>query len=258
MKKKLLITMGCSFTEGVGCYDVSNMDELKFYGDLPKEQFIHQTNNFHKLGWPNRLGKKLGYDKVINLGLGGSSISGQVKQFSEKYLDKDFSEYDVLLVWLLTDPSRISFYSNGMINCIVSNSNEPIYNEYIKLIDITLDTILEQIFYIKMMENICENKGYQLLITPLLKNKLIEQLYSLYVSDYYLTHPLTSIPGEIISNKKYWCNIPEGDCHFNEDGYEYMANRMNQIIRDDFPHLVSTKSNNELEWEWDGEPFKWK
>jgi hypothetical protein len=252
VKKKLLITMGCSFTEGVGCYDTSKMDELVFYALLPKEQYKYQVNNFHELGWPNRLGKKLGYDKVINLGLGGSSISGQVKQFSEKYLDKDFSEYDVLLVWLLTDPSRISFYSNGEIKNIVSNSNQPLYNEYVKILhDINLDTILEQIFYIKVMEQICENKGYSLLLTSMFSDN---DIYSIYDSKYFLNsfHPRPIIFG----NEKYWCNIPLGDKHLNEDGYEAFADELNKNIRTYHSHLTMEYPKDEIEWIWDGNPKK--
>jgi len=256
-KPKLLITMGCSFTEGVGCYDVSKMDELKSYVSLPYEQFIHQTNNFHKLGWPNRVGKKLGYDKVINLGLAGSSNSGQVKQFSEKYLDKDFSEYEVLIIWLLTEPSRISFYSGGTILDIVPKSNNTLYNEYVRTIqDITIDTTLEEIFYIKMMEQICENKGYSLLISPLTSYISHDSLYSIYKSKYYL-NPSPISPTEEIFDRKYLCDIPKGDTHFNELGYEKLSNNIMDNIRKFHPHLITNTPKDDIEWEWDGFSLNW-
>ena len=43
--------------------------------------------------------------------LGGTSNSGHVKTFVERILPQDLSEWNVLIVWMLTDPSRFSFYS---------------------------------------------------------------------------------------------------------------------------------------------------
>ena len=191
MKKKLLITMGCSYTEGVGCYDVDKMSKSVHYALLPREEEIIQRKNFHRLGWPNRLGKKLGYDKVINLGLGGSSTSGQVKQFFEKHVDKDLSEWDVLIVWLLSEPSRISFYKNGCIENFCPSDSNTMYVEYLKWINQTnydsdVDLFLENIFHIKIIEQLCESKGYSLLLTPAYKSELFIKIQSLHKSKYYL------------------------------------------------------------------------
>ena len=51
--------MGCSMTEGVGCYDLNNMGGYSQYNKMPKPYYDIQFKNFHKLGWPNRLGRKL-------------------------------------------------------------------------------------------------------------------------------------------------------------------------------------------------------
>jgi hypothetical protein len=119
------------------------------------EIYNKNINNFREKGWPNKLGMMLGYDKVINLGLAGSSTSGQVKVFVEKYLDKDLSNYNVTVVWLLTEPSRFSFYREmGVCNILpaenynIDNKIGPAYLNFIK--DINLDPMLEQIFYIKI------------------------------------------------------------------------------------------------------------
>ena len=77
-KSKILITLGCSYTEGVGCFDVDLMEKYNTtdYNSLPREQLLIQLDKFHKDGFPNKLGKLLNYDKVINMGLGGSGTSG--------------------------------------------------------------------------------------------------------------------------------------------------------------------------------------
>ena len=60
------------------------------------------------------LQEKLKYDRYVNMGIGGSSTSGQVKLFYEKLsFIESLKEYDVLLVWLLPIPFRFSFYTQG-------------------------------------------------------------------------------------------------------------------------------------------------
>ena len=255
MKKKLLITMGCSHTEGVGCYDVDNMSQLTHYACLPRKEEIIQRKNFHKLGWPNRLGKKLGYDKVINLGLGGSSISGQVKQFFEKYVDVDLSDWDVLIVWLLSEPSRISFYMGGIVENFCQSNSQAMYMEYLKLINQTnydpdIDLLLENIFHIKIIEQVCVSKRYSLLLTPGYDEKIFTKLFTLHKSKYYLNKNPKSLLKEELWNT-YRCNIPEGDSHLNAEGYEIFASRIYDEIKLNHPHLVSNPKNK-LTWQWDG------
>ena len=256
MKKKLLITMGCSYTEGVGCYDVDKMSKSVHYALLPREEEIIQRKNFHRLGWPNRLGKKLGYDKVINLGLGGSSTSGQVKQFFEKHVDKDLSEWDVLIVWLLSEPSRISFYKNGCIENFCPSDSNTMYVEYLKWINQTnydsdVDLFLENIFHIKIIEQLCESKGYSLLLTPAYKSELFIKIQSLHKSKYYLNKTPKSLLHPLMNSGNYKCNIPKGDGHLTPDGYEIFASDIYNEIKLNHPHLVSTPKNKII-WQWDG------
>ena len=83
MKKKLLITLGCSCTEGVGCYDLSINPEKLTYLKLPPKELRLTRQRFHRLGWPNRVGRKINADKVLNLGVGGSSNSAHLKLFDD-------------------------------------------------------------------------------------------------------------------------------------------------------------------------------
>ena len=109
MKPKLLITLGCSWTEGIGIYDT------KLDPKTNKIIYSIDINKIHELSWPNRVGKKLGFNKVINLGEGKGSHSSQVKKFYEYVKNQNFRDYDVLLIFLMTDPIRISIYKNGSI-----------------------------------------------------------------------------------------------------------------------------------------------
>jgi hypothetical protein len=256
MKPKLLITLGCSFTEGMGCYDYSKIPPSKSDSQLPKEQLEYQSNRFHELGWPNRLGKKLNYDKVINLGLSGSSTSGQSKQFYEKYLDKDFSNYDVLVIWLLSDPSRISFYSDSMIKNTMpaSPGGSLLENGYIEFIfDIKKDTLLEQLYYIKTIQQVCENKGYSLLLAHSNVDMEIE-LKNIYKSNFYFSNEIEDFFGKGMSDSKYLSKICS---HPNEDGYELLSQRMFNQIEKNHPYFINHSKVNKFEWDWDGNPKDW-
>ena len=60
MKKKILITMGCSLTEGLGCYDLNKIrpEEIvesnkRKYPLLNDEEYLYQRNLFHNNGVQN-------------------------------------------------------------------------------------------------------------------------------------------------------------------------------------------------------------
>ena len=76
MKPKLLITLGCSYTSGIGTSDP-----------------------YHHM-WSRQLGIKLGFDKLINLGKAGASNSGCIKKFNEMVNNFPLNEYDILVIFL--------------------------------------------------------------------------------------------------------------------------------------------------------------
>lgn len=176
MKKKLLLTMGCSVTQGFGCYDIST---FKYVPDKPWDEYedlkhiikIHE-NRFLQYSWGSVLQKKLKYDRFVNMGKGGSSTSGQVKLFFEN-IDflKSLKDYDVLLIWLLTSPSRFSFYSSGTNIDIIPNSlmnrnflKSEIDKAYINFVDdIDTDTLLEQKFYKDIIQETAKGLGFKFL-----------------------------------------------------------------------------------------------
>ena len=110
MKTKLLITLGCSYTEGVGCYDPSVLNDEKLPLGVGRgfEVYTKSLDRFHNFGWPSRLQKKLQYDSLWNIGHGGASNSETAKRWMELFGDKNLSEeYDVLVLWMVTYAERI-------------------------------------------------------------------------------------------------------------------------------------------------------
>lgn len=252
-KHKILITLGCSYTEGIGCYDIDLMQSYNVndYNSLPKDEYISQMDKFHRDGFPNKLGKLLNYNKVINMGLGGSGTSGQLKRFIEKFDTEKFENSEVLLFWYLSEPSRYSFYIQDEVRdqqMALPLIYQLDFDKYfISQMDLENDTLKEQIFYIKTMNHICKSKGWNYLISHSQEffQKKIESL--LHDKDYVLPFDGDGTM-KIISDehKSKYC------AHPNEFGYEVIANRIYNKILIHKPHLISNEIPTEFEWEWLG------
>jgi len=253
MKKKLLITLGDSFTEGVGCYDYTYPIHD---GDKIFRPTEYQLNRFNKFGWPNLLGKKLNYDTVINLGWGGSGHSAHAKLFIEKIIGKDFSEYDVLVIWMLTSSSRFSFYSHGRISQFgpINDDNSQVLIErgYLSILgDVLFDSCLESIFYIKCVEQICENNSFNLLITSW-ENTSFDEIKKFHNSNYYMKE--VNGPVAFLTYGEYKSKIC---CHPNEKGYEVFSENMFESIQKFNPHLINKSEVLDFTYIYDGIPKNW-
>lgn len=263
MKPKLLITLGCSYTEGVGCYDNDEVKRLYSLGVNPKNDvnfYFNSRKRFHEYGWPVNLQKLLKYDKLINLGMGGSANSHHLKRFTEEFAEVNLSlEYDVLIIWFMTFPGRISFYSDGKIQSLVTHTHEKEdiktkmlregYYGFIK--DDIFDPTLEQLFYLKTLKTICDGFGYNFLyanadyVTNLLLNDL-------YPSSLNLNNGLTELGNrsflEHISDPVYHSLLR---CHHpNELGYKVMAEKMFAIIQTHHPHLINKTTPTLYDFEY--------
>ena len=285
MKKKLLLTMGCSCTEGVGAYDMNFIEDMKRkhpeYNNITDHHMVYEDSKdrFHKYSWPSALQKKIKYDKLINMGRRSSSNSQQLKMFVEKFADTNFSEeYDVMVVWLLTHPSRISFYNNGQIETILNNffADVEAYDNLSKALmtwieDPHNDFLLEQLYEIRLMKLICKAYGYKFLfsslstytndfvtkVCPSLNENNIDYFYKNMIG--YNGRPLKSFsniqPPERDTNPEYYSTI----CfHPNERGYDYIAQNMFTVINKFFPSYVNDTEPVEYESIYDGHIMNWK
>lgn len=270
MKEKILITMGCSLTEGLGCYDLSKIrpDEIiesnkRGYPLLNDDEYSYQRNLFHNNGWPINLAKNLGFDKLINLGLASAAQSGSLKQFVEKYLDKNFSDQEVFIIWMISMPERFSFYNGHKIQTYLPTTEKgnrvDLEKSWIKEIkDIPYDSIYETIFYIKMMEQICENKNYSLLITSWVHNLMVK-LNKIYQSENYIT-PINFQPWEITNIKKFTLDhySKMGCGHPNEEGYKLIAENLYDVIVKNHREFLQGPYQENIEMVYDGDVLDWK
>lgn len=258
-REKILIALGDSWTEGVGCYgrvdtDLNIDESIKFIED-EKEKIKFEDENrelFHELGWPNRVGKKLGFDIVYNLGYKGSSNSSNVKAFYNFIDTFDFENKDVLVIWLMTEPARFSFYVNNTLKDYLPffSIENKFAKEYINEIEnIEDDPILEQIFYIKTLESLCNSKGFDLILTTW--SRSINKLMNLYSSEKYLFKNPIYLRPPYIKNKESNTFKYHSFCyHPNEIGYEWIANKMISGIKDNHSKWYRVEESENIKWEW--------
>jgi hypothetical protein len=259
-RKKLLITLGCSLTEGVGCYDYTLMGKDDTFENLQPgnnsfDKFYKPNRiNFHNNGWPVHLAKKLGFDKLINLGYAGSSTSGQVKVLFEKYFNPSFEDYDVTIGWLLSEPARISFYKQGkVVNFNTSNFGDSIFDEYVINVSEGIDDfLLEQIFYIKVLETYCKHHNFNLFMVHS-RNEFVEDIRKIHDTNKLYNVPNLMYFGDGGSDMKK--NNTSKICnHPNEKGYKLIADRIYTYIKHSFP----SSDNKLLDVEYNGNPTTYK
>lgn len=255
MKPKLLITMGDSNTEGVGCYGDETQAEnyVKQYGK--------NIERFHAFGWPPRLQSKLNYDFLINLGTGGSSDSHQLKSFIENITEEELEKYEVLVIWMMTFPGRFSFYRNKRVFSVrASDSNNRQFPEisklalgYVNFIDNVIeDSALEQLYHIRVFSKICKNAGIKFLFSSL--DALQYEFLKENATKHFMTeNNLDTYGKQIYPQFQLNPELKSRFCmHPNESGYEFIAENIFNIIQENFPGLVNYNHTVEFGQEWRG------
>jgi len=252
MKKKALITMGCSFTEGVGCYDYSQLPDNKTVEELNSAEFSKyygtQLDNFLEGSWGTHLQKLMGYDLHINCGIGGSSNSHQLKNFMDTMANwPDLTEYDVLVIWQMTYSHRFSFYEKGVPTTFGFNGvrthdkldGEDIpghYNNFVKSFihrqaDMLFENMaLESLFHLRCFIEICKSKGYSFLFSTVGDDESDEYINK-YLSDSHIDKFIQIYDLELKMRKPplhyaFSKNNKVAHCgHPMSDGYKSMANK---------------------------------
>lgn len=253
MKPKLLITLGCSLTKGYGSWDYSIVPGTQKiwnyeYPQIKNFEELHE-DIFLKNSWPYKLQRKLGFDKLLNFGINGSSVSEQAKAFSEKMIDENFEDYDVTLIWLVTFSDRISFYKGGEIQSYNSYSDTDLYKEYInEIIWLETDTRLEMISYIKLIREICRGKKWNFLFST------ADVYEEPFISEYYKKSIEENIYipqiGKTIINMLGKSELSSRICdHPNQLGYTILCDKIYQWIRLNKPEYLNETTPEKYESE---------
>jgi len=237
--KKLLITLGDSWTHGVGNYDPTALEN--FEDGLIDGNKLYtisaQKDCFYPNAWPTDLSRKLEYD-LLNLGQGGDSNSATAKRFICDFDEKntlDLSKYEsITVLWLLSDPFRFSFYSNHRLKSWHASSTDEILKWYIIDVHKTeLDGWLETKYSLKSVENYCKNKNFNFLFGSAFTDIL--PLETIYRNERNIHNRITRKKvSEFLNAKKYWahCGHPnkEGHLKIAESLYTVLINKHKGII----------------------------
>lgn len=169
----LLITLGDSWTEGVGCYPEFILEK---YGNPPhfskgsEQDHKYTLTHFRENTWAVHLAKKMEYD-LVNLAIGGCANSTMAKKFNEFLKTFERNKYNkVLVIFLLSDPYRFSFYSNNQPASFnpMYNHNIPQgvlnFNKYylMDLVKEDKDAWQETAFYIDCVNYMCDKHAMDL------------------------------------------------------------------------------------------------
>jgi hypothetical protein len=269
--KKLLITLGCSYTEGMGCYGLLAAEnaELKkiFNHTFPLRNYVDRER-FQTHGWPHKLQKMLKYDHLINLGKGGSSNLFVLKRWMEALTEKNFSEeYEVVVLWMMTFFSRTTLYLNSILQNMGPGIGHDVhriyYNEYIRQMSVyspkDKDIALENLFCLNTINYICKLNGYKFLyinVDPY-DAELLEmvgvskELQKCNLNKLVPTFEIQNILYQPDYNNIAFCGHP------NEEGYTLIANRMFNIIKIHHPAFLNEVVPEKFTMEYMGEPKKW-
>jgi hypothetical protein len=253
MSNNLLITLGDSWTEGVGCYLPELLDPAS--KNIPYEVYIKskESGRFKELGWPRRVADKINFD-LLNLGEGGHANSSMVKMFLNfrKEYEKLKDKYDnVIVIFLVTDPFRFSFFSNGVIETFSTrgflynhgsdniDDKSDVYKEdflkwYLSNVNVD-DATKETSFYLKCIENFCELHGYKFYWGTAFTD--VNEIIKYYPVTNCLNYGDFKSYGHYISEKLGTEGFAA--CHHpNEDGYELIAQHILGKIEKDINILI--------------------
>lgn len=234
-----LITLGCSFSEGVGCYDIELFNQ---YGDIHNDEFQKRNNpNFLEGSIGRNLQKKFGFRDYHNYAHGGSSNKTQFLKFFQNLPDGD----DITVLWQITFYTRKGgVHKNVLRDWYIATDTwvREYYDEATRLFDyrtpgrittkpygtftgVDKDDRLEIGMYIKIMNEFCKSRGWKFFTWFWESNeyKIMEWLYE-DISECII--PFNRSP--MMGNETYE-SITE-DSHPNELGYLKVSNDLIKTI----------------------------
>lgn len=242
--------MGCSMTEGHGCYDLSliNLEDFPDRNKINPINIKPHLSRFHEFGWPNRVGRKLGFNKVINIGKAGSSNSFHLINFLNTILPQlrtlRFRYNEIKVIWMMTDPYRATYLGEkAPVNLSPLNYTSELDKSLMEFF-LKNETVPErdQAFLMQQSEFIFKQLDIDFLFTSW--NNSFLEVYNHFKTKHYLS-PLPDYirqsSNPILQSKV--CKHP------NEEGYEHMANEIVKRVKKFNRHFYMGAERQSCDWE---------
>lgn len=225
-RENLLITIGDSYTAGVGVYTSNQVQDYRDGVKTKNDLFVETVKTCGAGSYPAYLADLMDYD-LINLGIAGGSNSASIKRLINHYDNNYIEQYNnVVVIWLLTDPARISFYSGGHVSSYVGN-NDSVRLSYIKdVLKSDLDAELETKFYLQTAFYFCKAREYKFFYGT--------AFYNISSINQIINHPASNL-NNMLGIEQFATLVP-GECislcgHPDTQGYKLIAERIFSAIK---------------------------
>lgn len=158
-----LITLGCSFTVGQGCYgdlDASKIDKTTY-----PYYALHQ-NDFLSGSIGRNLQKHYGYESYYNYAQMGASNESQLLMFFRNQEQVDIDDDNVVVLWQGTFPWREFCITESRCGGVPFNLTEQRmrFRYDFKNTSPEDDIMLESILYFNVMKEYCKARGWKFFI----------------------------------------------------------------------------------------------
>tara|TARA_R110001606_G_scaffold392400_1_gene561301 strand:+ start:34 stop:822 length:789 start_codon:yes stop_codon:yes gene_type:complete len=252
-----LITLGCSFSKGEGCY---NMDLLKSYNIKHHENLYtvagcggnREYFEYHKkFELENSIGKHIqdefGFEEYYNYAHGGSSNQTQVLKFFNNIPIGD----DVTVLWQITFNNRkVMIFNNRFEDMSLDSEWVKLYYKDLMTIEdefednpIEYNERLELGMYINIMNEYCKSRRWKLYtwFYPPNQYKPMLNIFPKF-NDFIIPYNNFSIE-ELESYKDI-----TGDIHPNQFGYRKIADGLIKTIRETYSEFPNP-NETPIKWE---------
>jgi hypothetical protein len=158
-----LVTLGCSFTLGQGCYgdlDISKIDIEKYpYYSLHKDDFLSGS-----IG--RNLQEHYGYETYYNYAQGGASNESQLLMFFRNQDQVDIDDDNVVVLWQGTFPWREFCVTENVVDAVPFNLIEQRMKFRYDFENTSPedDIMRESILYFNVMKEYCKARGWKFFI----------------------------------------------------------------------------------------------
>jgi hypothetical protein len=244
MNRRLLITLGDSWTLGSGVYTEETHQKYKQNNRVYHPFSDEDRKLFDKYNWGRVLSNKINADN-INLAIGGGANSGTAKHFLNGPYENLLQKYDdVIVIFLITEPTRFSFYDNGCTKNFIAkySDNIPFVEEYIKnvLSDVKRDGALETAFYLKAVESFCAANNYHFFYgSAFVDLRAIDPYF--YRHD-KVVHNYSGFNGASVCFDSLLTPDMLAPCdHPNKLGNEFIADNLENFLKNKLPEMFYEK-----------------
>lgn len=217
-----LVTLGCSFSQGDGCYDFSLGDSVNDFINFRENNMENFLNN--SIG--SNIQEKFGYKKYINYAYAGSSNESQMLLFFNQLPQDD----TVTVIWQITFYHRkFQLHNKGVMDAglhykwVVDSMSEKM--EVLKMTDwdVEQDMRFETLLRINLMNEYCEARGWKFLTWTWMSNEY-NHLIKMYPKLKHLIIPYENpFDREMGELPKEWISKLPNDPHPNEVGYKIIS-----------------------------------